>query len=290
MERYNRLRQRIASVRELLEVTAAMRALAAVRVQQAQQALTGIRQYTTVIVDSMAEALPLLSPEAVVLGGAAAVAGRDRRALLMFASEHGFVGGFNEHLVDRASRELAEGGGELFVVGGRGALVAEEHGLPVAWAVSMATHPGRVIQVAQRVAMGLYRRFAAGEIARIDILLSRYEAGGRSRVERVTLLPIDLAQFGKAIPASPPLLNLPPEALVERLIEEYFFAELSRAAMESFTSENGARLRVMDSAHETVEGRLDGLNALARRVRQEEVTTELLDVVTGAEALRQSGR
>lgn len=287
MERYTQIRQRIGSVHELLEVTAAMRSLAAVRVQQAQQALTGIRQYTAVISDAMGEALPLLSPGVEVLGAVAEGFDRRRRALLMFASEHGFVGGFNESLVEKAERELADKGGELFVVGGRGALVAEEKGLPVNWAIAMATHPDQVIEVSQRVAMELYRRFAAGEIGRIDLVFPRYQAGGRSTVDSLTLLPLDLTRFRGRIPTMTPLLNLSPETLVEELVEEYFFAELSHAAMESFISENGARLQVMDSAHETVEGKLDELSKLANRVRQEEVTTELLDIVTGAEALRQ---
>jgi F-type H+-transporting ATPase subunit gamma len=287
MERYARLRQRIGSVHDLLEVTAAMRSLAAVRVQQAQDALTAIRQYTAVISEAMGEALPLLAPGAEVLGAAGDEYDHRHRALLMFASEHGFVGAFNEALVDRASRELAEEHGEFFVVGGRGALVAEERGLSVNWAIAMATHPGQVIEVAQRVAMELYRRFAKGEIGRIDLVFPCYEAGGRSIIDSLTLLPLDLERFRGRIPTMPPLLNLSPAALVEELVEEYFFAELARAAMESFISENGARLQVMDSAHETVEGKLEELGKLANRIRQEEVTTELLDIVTGAEALRQ---
>lgn len=289
VERYTQLRQRIGSVHDLLEVTAAMRALAAVRVQQAQQALTGIRQYTTVITDAMGEALPLLSPGVEVLGAAADGSDGRRRALLLFLSEHGFVGAFNEHLVARAAEELEGGGGELFVVGGRGALIAEERGLPVNWAIAMATHPGQVIEVSQRVAIELYRRFAEGQIGRIDLVFPVYQAGGRSTVSHLSLLPLDLAPFRGRISAVLPLLNLSPEALVEELVEEYFFAELARAAMESFISENGARLQVMDSAHETVEDKLDELTKLANRVRQEEVTTELMDIVTGAEALGQTG-
>lgn len=287
MERYVRLRQRIASVNELLDVTAAMRSLAAVRVQRAQDALAGIRQYTSVVADAMADALPLLSPEAVVRGGRIPADAPGRRGLLVFASEHGFVGTFNERLLDRAQKELSgDDDSQLYMVGGRGALVAEERGLDVDWAVSMATHPGQVIDVAQRVAMGLYRRFVLGNIVRIDLLFARYRSGGSSDVERLRLLPIDLRTVAGRPSVSPPLLNLPPAALVERLVEEYFFAELSRAAMESFTSENGARLQIMDSAHETVEDKLDELGSEARRARQDEVTTELIDVVTGAEALR----
>jgi len=234
----------------------------------------------------MGETLPLLARDADVTGAGPEGSDERRRALLLFASEHGFVGAFNERLVERAEADLGRQGGELFVVGGRGALVAEERGLAVSWAVAMATHPDQVIDVTQRVAMELFRRFARGQIARVDLVFPRYEGRGGCAVTALSLLPVDLTRFPGRMPSVAPLLNLSPQMLVEKLVEEYLFAELAHAAMESCISENGARLQMMDSAHETVGRKLDELTKLANRVRQEEVTTELLDIVTGAEALR----
>jgi F-type H+-transporting ATPase subunit gamma len=83
----------------------------------------------------------------------------------------------------------------------------------------------------------------------------------------------------------PPLTNLAPGKLVEKLIDELVFAELMRAPMESFAGENGARLATMEAAHASIAGKLDDLSQDERRRRQDEITTELLDIVTGAEAV-----
>jgi F-type H+-transporting ATPase subunit gamma len=85
-----------------------------------------------------------------------------------------------------------------------------------------------------------------------------------------------------------PLHNLPPALLLESLLAEYVFALLTEAAVESIASENATRFLAMESAHDNVTRKLDSLRQEARAARQDEITTELLDLVTGAEALSTS--
>jgi len=73
--------------------------------------------------------------------------------------------------------------------------------------------------------------------------------------------------------------------LLEKLIAEYVFALLTEAAVESISSENAARLTAMESAHDNVTKKLSQLRQFAQQARQTEITDELLDLVTGAEAL-----
>ena len=82
----------------------------------------------------------------------------------------------------------------------------------------------------------------------------------------------------------PPLTNLAPRLLIGQLLGEYVFAQLAQAAMESFASENGARLAAMQSAREKLDEQLTELQSLERRLRQEQITDELLEIVTGASA------
>jgi F-type H+-transporting ATPase subunit gamma len=82
-----------------------------------------------------------------------------------------------------------------------------------------------------------------------------------------------------------PLSNLAPGRLIDRLIGEYFFAQLVRGATESFASENAARVALTQSARHSIEGRLEELNSEQRELRQEQITNEILEVITGAEAL-----
>ena len=82
-----------------------------------------------------------------------------------------------------------------------------------------------------------------------------------------------------------PILSGPPEEILGPLVEEYFFIELYRALLESHAGENGARLMAMTAASANIDDRLVDLTRETRTVRQDAITSELLDVVGGAEAL-----
>ena len=291
MARLAEIRARIASLGELGEVVGAMRSLAAVRVQQARAALPGIRTYTDVVDAALAEALALAPPAQGAVkaaepsrGGAALV--------IVFSSEHGFVGAFNERILDRAAIELARPKDRLLVVGSRGAALAAERRMPRAWTTAMATRSDGVVETARRVAHEVYGRVAEGDLGRVAIVYARSSAGAAWEPTMSALLPFDptphLSRAGSRGPR--PLTNLAPGVLLGRLVDELVLAELMRAATESFASENGARLATMEAAHDNIERKLEELSGEERQRRQDEITTELLDVVTGAEAMAAAGR
>ena len=267
------------NLHELQDIVGAMRAVAAVRVQEAQAALEGTRAYAEVIGAALAEALPLLPQpprRPAALPGAPS-------GIVLFMAEHGFTGAFNDQLADAARLESAD---TLFVIGGRGRTKLEERGFRPGFATGMATHVGAVTETARQIAGALYERFERGRLATVEILYFRHQGGGRRSLERQSLLPVDLETFGPSRSAAPPLANLTPRVLLERLIGEYLFAVLAHAAMESFASENGAKLATMQSARDKLDQRLLKLRALEGRLRQEQITGELLEIITGTEAMR----
>jgi F-type H+-transporting ATPase subunit gamma len=275
VEQLPRLKARIASLHELRDLFRALRALAASHVQEAQSALDGIRGYVKVIEDSIAEASGLL-PRAE--GGFGDDGPLDGSALIVACSEHGFAGGFNERLLERAEA-VRQPGQSLVVIGSRGAALAEERGLDVARSFTMATHVGGVLGVTRRVAEHLLA------IGRADAVFGSYRRGGNFEVTVRQILPLDPALLEGSQRRSPPLHHLAPLDLLQRLGSEYLLAEITRAVMESFASENAARLRVMEAADRSIDDKLDGLHRRENALRQEAITTELLDVVTGSEAI-----
>jgi F-type H+-transporting ATPase subunit gamma len=160
-----------------------------------------------------------------------------------------------------------------------------ERGRSASWTHPMATRCAAAPETIQRLSAELYRRIARGEIARVEVIYARYRQGGAASIERRLLLPLDLASLKAKQSLQPPLHNLTPVALHERLMAEYVFALLTEAAVESIASENAARLAAMESAHENVSKKLEQLHQNARQARQSEITTELLELVTGAQAL-----
>ncbi len=135
---------------------------------------------------------------------------------------------------------------------------------------------------ADRLAKELYARIAAGEAGRVEVMFSRYRQGARPAIERRQLLPLDTATFARGLAQQAPLHNIEPGALFEKLAAEYVFALLIEAAVESIASENAARFAAMQAAFDNVSKKLKQLQSQARQARQEGITTELIDLITGA--------
>jgi F-type H+-transporting ATPase subunit gamma len=280
MTRVAEIEAHIGNMVELREIVGAMRSLASMHVQRTQQMLPGIRGYADAMARGIGAAL-LLMPEP----RAPRATEPDRRAVVLFSAEHGFVGGFNERLLDAAAAALGRGD-RLFILGTRGIVAGEERGLATAWTHPMATRPEAAAETTRRLTNEVYRGIASGEITRVDVMFARHSQGREMTIERRPVFPVDLATFAPTRSRQPPLHNIRPARLLERLIADYVFAHLAEAAIESLASENAARFAAMQSAHDNISKKLEELRRDARQARQAEVTTELLDLVTGAEAQR----
>jgi len=286
MTRLAELEGQIASVDELDDIVGAMRSLAGMRAQEAQHALPGVRRYAQSLAAAVGAALTLLpEPEPAPRHDA-----EGRRALVLCVSEHGFVGGFNERLLDAAEAALTPRD-LLFTLGSRGTAVAVERGRNAIWTRPMATRIGGAPDAVDRLADELYARIARGEISRVTVMFARGRQGaGPTTIVERQLLPLDPKTLTVPPPRQPPLHNLSPRPLVERLMAEYVFALLMEAAVESIASENAARFAAMDAAHDNVTKKLSQLRQTARQERQSEITSELLDLITGAEAITKRER
>lgn len=280
MTRLSEIQSHIASMDELLDVVGAMRSLAGMRVQEAQHALPGIRSYADSMAAAIGGALLLMQPPL-----ADAHQKHYPRVLILCTAEHGFVGGFNEHMLD-AAEAILQPSDLLFVLGSRGAAVAFERGRKVAMTKPMVTHLAGTPDAINRLTNELYERVARGDVAQIEVMFSRYRQGAASTIERRLLLPLETAGLSSKPGHQPPLHNLPPRVLFEKLVAEYVFALLTETAVESLASENAARFAAMESAYENISKKLEGLRENARQARQSEITSELLDLMAGAEAMR----
>ncbi len=269
----------IASMQELRQIVSALRSLASMRMQQAAHAIEGVRQYSSAIATAIEDVLPLQG-EAPIRTMSARTG---RGALILCTSEQGFVGDFNERLLEAAQKDLRPGD-ELFVLGTRGSALAEGRAWRVTWSGPMATRIASLPETVRHLVTQLYGSIARGELTSARVISARYQRAAAPTIERRALFPLDIARNPRARSRQPPLHNLAPAVLLEKLVAEYVFALLSEAAIESLASENVARFDAMEAAHDNVSRKLTELERQSQQARQEEVTTELLDLVTGAEA------
>lgn len=278
MEQLPRIQSRISSLQELRDIVRALRALAASHVQEAQRTLVGVRKYVEVVEDAIAQGASLIPETAEELTTDKLPHGS---VLIVVCSEHGFAGAFNERLLDRATEERTDGQ-ELVVIGSRGAMLVAEKGLSIGRTFPMATNVGGVLGVTRLVA-----EYLAG-VSKADVVFGSYRRGGNFDVEFKSIIPLDPALLVGSGRRSPPLHHLAPDTLLRHLSSEYLFAEITRVVMESLASENGARLRVMETADQNIGDKLEVLHRSANAMRQEVITSELLDVITGSEAILNS--
>jgi len=273
--RLHEVEARIAGMQQLRSLVGAMRGIAAARTQQARAALAGIRAYGRIVADALADAYAFVPDAQTITRGTIGV--------VAFGAEHGFAGAFSERVLAAIRRPT----GPLFLVGSRAIVVAEELELRPAWSTPMASGIAAVPAVAGRIADEVYARFSAGAIGAAEIVYARQTASNRTEITRDRLLPPDPARLRR--PSGPrPLTNLPPARLAERLLGEYVLGELAHAAMESFAAENAARLETMAAAHGNIEDRLVALEATHCQVRQEDITSELIDLVAGSAPARRA--
>jgi F-type H+-transporting ATPase subunit gamma len=279
-ERLSDLVAQIASVGQLEAVVTAMRGIAASRAQQARSALAGVEAYAEVVSGAIGQALSLMPAD----GPPPASPRRQSRGLILFCAEQGFAGAFSERVFDAVAGDLK--GASVFLVGTRGAAVAEERDIRPAWTAPMATQVGAIQSFANRLADALYERVAGGTVANVEVVFSRLRSGHGIEIDRHSLLPVDLGRFARPVQNQPPLIALAPWVLLERLASEYVYAQLLEAAMHAFAAENEARMMAMAAAKDNIASKLAGLSQREHQLRQEEITTEIVELAAGSEALR----
>jgi F-type H+-transporting ATPase subunit gamma len=279
-ERLADVSARIAGIRQLGAVVKAMRGIAAARAQQARAQLTAVDRYEASIASAIARALSLLPP-----GRHAPTPNRGRLALVLFCAEQGFAGAFSQRVLDAAGADLSSSA--LFVVGTRGAAALAERRIKPRWSCAMPSHSPGIPKLAATVATALYGDLAAGRIDRLEAIFCRWQPRQGVQATRQVLFPLDLAAFSAPTNAGAPLLNLPPAALLQALTADYLHAELCHAALHGFAAENEARMEAMAAAHTQTERQLAALQATQRRVRQEEITAELIELAAGEAASRE---
>jgi F-type H+-transporting ATPase subunit gamma len=298
------VKNRISSVKNVHKITRAMEMVAAARLRRAEQRIDHMRPYAQAIrkmTQQVAEAAGNI-PRVKLLEERESTR---RVAILLVTGDRGLAGAFNAQIIRegmRLEREYrAEGAEVIFsVVGRRGNSTLSFRGETVEHSyVGFTDRPA--FTDAREISRELTAGYADEDVDRVDLVYNRYVSPLTQYVRRHTLLPLQQADvFGEGIPepeepADPDLAEAhtkaywvyepDPEELLPKLFEEYVDLSVYRALLESAASELGARMTAMRSASENAQDMISSLTLEMNRVRQAEITQEILEVVAGAEAL-----
>jgi len=286
---------RMNGVHGLESVVGAMRGIAAARSREARSRLDGIRACARIVSAAIGDALLLIDDHTSHETAAPdRDAKQDAAVVIVLCAEQGFVGTFNEHVIDAAlasaTAHAQSSSTEYLLLGDRGIVAATERGLNIGWSAPMITHADEVPALADRLTGVLFERLVAGRTTRVSVIHATPNPTASVQTAEQILLPFDYGRFSAASSATssaaspattrrnPPLINLAPQRLLSQLAQEYIFAQLCEAIMLSFAAENEARMRAMIAARTNVHDKLEALTGDFRRLRQEEITSEIVEL------------
>lgn len=322
------LREKIDTARNLLGVVETMRGLAAVNIRRAEAVAEQTEQYARTLHLSLHGALmhmdiaPGSSPGSGSEPGSGArghASGQSEEpTLLVISTDMGLCGQFNERIVEYglgvAARFAAEAGepesgsaydrsssgprsipGRWIVVGLRGLERLEAEGARI---IGRFDAPGSVEAIPTAVVeafLAVQRALAEAEGGPLLVVYNRPDAEGIFAGHFVQLFPFERRRWEELPKGEQPWTSMPmtsptAEAMLPHLVREQVYIDVYEAFVQSFAAENAARLASMKNATDNIDELLEELEARYRRERQDAITTELMELLSGVEAVRAAER
>jgi F-type H+-transporting ATPase subunit gamma len=287
------IRSRIKSVKGTQKITKAMKMVAAAKLRRAQDNVVRARPYAELVEQMLARLAtgegenathPLLARRPM-----------RRVEVVVLTSDRGLAGGFNANVIRRLQRFLVDHAGKVerlgvSTIGRRGREFASKRGVTVR--KDYAGYLGKLdYSKAKAIADDLIKLYQGEDLDAVFLLYNRFQSALVQKVTLTQLLPIQPAALAETMaPAgyAPAEFVFEPsrEAVLESLLPKHLGMQVWRALLESEASEHGARMTAMDNATKNAKEMIAKLTLEYNRARQAAITKELMEIVSGAEAIK----
>jgi F-type H+-transporting ATPase subunit gamma len=286
------LRGRIKTVQSTKKITKAMELIAASRIAKAQQRVAAARPYSeqiTEVIRNLAaggagSGHPLLTPRDEVR----------TVAFVAVTADRGLAGGYNSGVIRATERAMAAERAQgrqtkLFVIGKKALTYFRFRGVPIEASFLGVTDQPTYDQ-AREVAAAVAALFDQAEVDAVEVVYTQFLSAGSQRVVVRRLMPLDTSALAESEGATASYEFEPgPDAILEQLLPRYAEARLFAALLDASASEHAFRQRAMKAASDNADELVKTLSRIMNRARQDSITTEIMEIVGGAEALRQAG-
>jgi F-type H+-transporting ATPase subunit gamma len=285
------LRRKISSAGDLQSVVRTMKALAASSIGQYEKSVRALADYYRTVELGLCASFRESAPAAAVAERKAPTHAGGVRAIV-FGSDQGLVGQFNDVVADYAIHSLAALPGKcrVWAVGQRVHARLADAGFASAGLFTVPNSVQAITPLVGRIQIETEAHWDNGENAPLWVFHNRPLSGALYEPVSQRLLPLD-AQWQRGLAKIHwPTANLPEVlgggiATLRAFIREYLFISLFRACAESLASENASRLAAMERAEKNINELLDQLHGTFHQLRQSSIDEELFDVISGFEAL-----
>lgn len=285
MATLKQLRQRIRAAKNIQQITRAMKLVAAARFKKATDRVLEARPYADKVKEFMGSlagagelpAHPLMEKRS-----------GDDYCMILITAERGLAGSYNTNLIRRCQDFMAEtpGNGSILAVGKKGSQFFGKRGYNVVQSFTLAS-AGATYQDALEIAAVAREMFESGQVDKIYVCYAKFYSAIRQTPTIVQLLPIEAPEVDESAVGNTEFSFEPKaEALMDQLLPRYFMTLVWQALLEATASEFGSRMTAMTNATDNAGKMIQNLTLKANRERQAGITKEILEVVGGAEALK----
>ncbi|MBR3004835.1 MAG: ATP synthase F1 subunit gamma [Lachnospiraceae bacterium] len=290
------IKNKIESVSEIQKITNAMYLVASVKLRRAREALNNTKPYFDALKGEISvmfsnienvESVNFL-PEGVTEDNDTPLPGK--YAYLIITADKGLCGEYNHRVIREAEKLIKEHDDNLiFVVGENGRAYFSSHGYPVDENFNF-TAQNPTVDRARMICDEVAGRFEAGEFSKIYLVYTEFGNGMNSKCISKRLLPLHRAHFDEIPGESENMFEFVPsvEKVLENVIRNYVVGYVYSALVESYCSEQNARMSAMNSANNNAAEMLETLRLQHNHARQDEITQEITEISSGANALKVS--
>lgn len=278
------IRDRIKSVKSIQKVTSAMKMVAAAKVRKAQEKMEQARPYTSALEETINHILPDVNRDDLDLLNVREI---KRKAYVIVSADRGLAGGFNSNIIKVSEKEIAEFGKEnvdLFCIGKK----ARDHFKRRDYNI-VESHIDFWSELnfdnAMMIGRSAIEHFTSGKVDEIHVIYNYFVNMAQQEIKSEVLLPLSYGNEG--FEEKDRLYEPSKEILVNSLVPRHLNIQIWKYLLESYASEQAARMMAMENATTNAGDMIKSLTLEFNKARQAAITTEMLEIVSGAEALKE---
>jgi len=279
------IRRRISSAKNIKQITRAMQFVAASKLRRAQESTLAARPYREKLDEVIADLAAVLDGEDHPLLGGRDLAREHNRLIVIITSDRGLAGALNTNTIRFIAREITEHPGELKVatVGRKGRDAMRRARVPIAAHFEGFGDKPSFADVLP-LARLITDDYVAGTYDRVDVVYSRFVSTLVQKPSMEQLLPVVPTEDVAGVPGHQFVFEPSPAAFLQALLPRYVATRVFQAVLEAKASEESSRMVAMKNATENAEELIEDLTLSYNKVRQANITREMVEIASGAQA------
>ena len=279
------IRDRIKSVKSIEQVTNAMKMVAAAKMRRAQENMEKTRPYSSRLAEILESLIPEIDRSLMPELNVRPV---ERTMFMVITADRGMAGAFNHNVLREAHQGIDAVGKEnadIYCIGKKACGYFKNRNYPIALEVKEFWN-ALSYEHAMKIGAEIVSRYVEGQVDQVQVIYNRFVNVAHQEIKNDTFLPMSYNPEKKEESYLPDRLFEPSkEAVVKSIIPRYLNTQIWQFLLESYASEQAARMVAMENATSNAQDMIKDLTLQFNKARQTAITTEMLEIVSGAEAL-----